>query len=228
MWQALRDEIRPLGTEIVTVALDVQGVEAARPWVERANATHPSLVDAAHVLDELLGIVNVPSGVWIDAAGAIVRPPETAYPHRPSFLDRPAPPGSPPHVVERVQALHQLRIDPDAYVAAVRDWAENGAASRYVLPAQAVLARSRPRPWEEAEAAAHFALAQHLYRKGRPEAAVRHFRAAHRLQPDNWTYKRQAWSLVDPTQGPTKEFEGDWLTDVKKMGAESYYPALDM
>ena len=28
------------------------------------------------------------------------------------------------------------------------------------------------------------------------EAAIRRFNACHRLQPDNWTYKRQAWSLV--------------------------------
>ena len=27
-------------------------------------------------------------------------------------------------------------------------------------------------------------------------AAIAHFNECHRLQPDNWTYKRQAWSLV--------------------------------
>jgi len=48
------------------------------------------------------------------------------------------------------------------------------------------------------------------------------------LQPDNWTYKRQAWSLADPLQGPTEQYEGDWLSDVKKIGAENYYPPLQM
>ena len=28
--------------------------------------------------------------------------------------------------------------------------------------------------------------------------------------------------------GPTSEYEGDWLTDVRKIGAENYYPPLQM
>ena len=55
-----------------------------------------------------------------------------------------------------------------------------------------------------------------------------HFRRARRLQPLNWTYKRQAWILADPRQGPTDVFEGDWLSDVREIGAENYYPPLDM
>jgi hypothetical protein len=76
----------PQGLEIVTVALDAAGTEAVRPWVEAAHPGHPSLIDQAHLLDELLGVVNVPSGVWIDEQGMIVRPPEPAYPRRPTSL----------------------------------------------------------------------------------------------------------------------------------------------
>ena len=68
---------------MVSVALDTGGAQAAAPWIDRAKTTHPALIDAAHVLDELLGIVNVPSGVWIDEDGIIVRPPEPAFPWRP-------------------------------------------------------------------------------------------------------------------------------------------------
>ncbi len=228
MWQELRRELYPKGLEIVTVALDTGGAEAARPWIERAKPEHPSLIDRAHVVDELFGIVNVPSGVWIDEAGLIVRPPETAYPRRPAFVDRPIPPDASPEVAARVAEVKKLRIEADKYIAALRDWVERGAASRYALAPEEVLRRSRPRPVEEATAAAHFELGQHLHRAGLPEAAVPHFREAHRLQPDNWTYKRQAWTLVDPVQGPNAVYEGDWLTDVRKIGAENYYPPLDM
>ncbi len=228
MWQELRRELYPKGLEIVTVALDTGGAEAARPWIERAKPEHPSLIDRAHVVDELFGIVNVPSGVWIDEAGLIVRPPETAYPRRPAFVDRPIPPDASPEVAARVAEVKKLRIEADKYIAALRDWVKRGAASRYALASEEVLRRSRLRPVEEATAAAHFELGQHLHRAGRPEAAVLHFREAHRLQPDNWTYKRQAWTLVDPVQGPNAVYEGDWLTDVRKIGAENYYPPLDM
>jgi len=40
-----------------------------RPWIEAARPEHPALIDERHRLDELFGIVNVPSGVWIDETG---------------------------------------------------------------------------------------------------------------------------------------------------------------
>lgn len=228
MWQELRGELRPRGLEIVTVALDTSGAEAVRPWIEAAQPAHPSLIDRAHLVDELFGIVNVPSGVWIDETGMIVRPPETAYPRRPSFLDREIPADASPEQVARIAEAKKLRVEADRYIAALRDWVARGAESRFALAPEEVLRRSRPRPIEEATAAAHFELGQHLHRTGHPEEAVVHFREAHRLQADNWTYKRQAWNLVDPAQGPTAVYEGDWLTDVKEIGAENYYPALEL
>ena len=59
MWQVLRDELHPKGLEIVTVALDARGAAVARPWIEKAMARHPSLIDDSHQLDRL-GVVNVP------------------------------------------------------------------------------------------------------------------------------------------------------------------------
>ena len=77
MWQALHEELEPLGLSVVTVALDLDP-EKARPWIEAAAPTHPSLVDSHHHLDELLGISNVPMAVWIDETGTLVRPAEGA------------------------------------------------------------------------------------------------------------------------------------------------------
>ena len=84
-----------------------------------------------------------------------------------------------------------------------RGWSKRpGQASRFALSAEVVLERSRPRPVEEATAAAHFALGQHLHLAVEREGRVRHFRAAYRLHPDNWTYKRQAWRLLPAGQAP--------------------------
>ena len=210
------------------MALDSGGPEAARPWVERAQPGYATLVDEAHLMDELFGVVNVPSALWINEDGAIVRPPEPAFPWRPPFLDREMPEDASPQLVARLTEAKNIRVEPEKYVGALRDWVQNGPESPYALDPDEVIARSRPRPVEEAEAAAHFELGQHLHREGRTELAIPHFREAHRLQPDNWTYKRQAWSLTNPDQGPTEQYEGDWVTDVRKIGAENYYPRLEM
>ncbi len=228
VWQARYRELHPNGLEIVTVALDTGGVAVARPWIEAAQPNYVSLIDQAHVIDALFGVVNVPSGVWIDEAGMIVRPPETAYPHRPSFLDRAIPLRATPSEIDRITQVNKLRIDADGYIAALRDWVAHGAASRFALAPEEVMRRSRPRPVAEATAAAHFELGQHLHRSGRHDDAITHFREAYHLQPDNWTYKRQAWSLLAPGQSPIAVYGSDWLSDVQKIGAENYYPPLDL
>ena len=227
MWQALRSELHPHGLEVVTVALDVN-VEAARGLIARNPHDHPSLIDSAHVLDELFGIVNVPSGVWIDERGVIVRPPEPAFPIRREYNASQAPANLPERIAAMLEEAGKIRIDPETYVAALRDWVARGDESPFALSPDEVIERSRPRPVEEAQAAAHFELGQHLHAAGQSELAVGHFREAHRLQPDNWTYKRQAWSLADPLQGPTELYDGDWLSEVRKVGAENYYPPLRM
>ena len=62
----------------ITVALD-RSPEDARPWIEAARPTHPSLIDSGHVLAELYHVVNVPTLIWIDEAGRIVRPNDNQF-----------------------------------------------------------------------------------------------------------------------------------------------------
>jgi hypothetical protein len=225
----LREELNPRGLEIVTIALDLKGVESAGRWIDAAQPSHPSLIDQAHSVDELLGVVNVPNGVWVDERGMIVRPAEPAFPARPTFLrDQAQPAATDPYLAEVYAESRKIRIQPERYVEALRDWVENGADSRFALSAEQVLTRSGERSGAGSLAAAHFELAQHLWRLGHNDAAVPHFREARRLQPINWTYKRQAWSLAHRHQAPTDMFEGDWLSDVRAVGAENYYPRLDM
>jgi peroxiredoxin len=246
LWQALRTELHPRGLEIVTVALDTGGATAAGPWIAAAGPEHPSLIDVKHTLAEQLGVVNVPTGVWIDEQGLIVRPPETApglssaemmaAGARQGSRDQ-APRTAPTPSARRLamnEAVVDLRLEREPYQAALRDWVAHGADSPYALSPEDVVTRSRPRPPEVARAAASFELAVHLHRIGHGEDAVAWFRAAHRLQPDNWTYRRQAWSFVDPLQGPAEgaedswPYDSDWITDYRKVGAEGYYPTTEV
>ena len=230
MWQELRTELHPRGLEVVTVALDVDA-EAARPFIDAARPAHPSLIDQAHVLDERFGVVNVPNGLWIDEAGFIVRPAEPAFPGRNPVLDQLKnidPSTLPPDQAAMLAEAQKIKTDPEGYLAMLQDWVEHGAASRYALSPDEVVRRSQPRASDEALAAAEFELGQHLHRAGDHAAAIPHWRAAHRLYPDNWTYKRQAWEFEDPMrQGHTDAYDGSWYEDVVKIGAENYYPPIE-
>jgi signal transduction histidine kinase len=84
----------------------------------------------------------------------------------------------------------------------------------------------------QARAAACFALGEHLHRIKGHDAAVPWWREAHALYPENWTYKRQAWTLVttpegatenDLMQGPNEVYSGNWLDDVIAAGGGGSY-----
>ncbi len=204
--------------------------ESARPWIEAANPDHPSLIDRAHVTDELFGFVNVPNAVWIDESGTLVRPAHAAHVKQSPLRDMEVPEGL-GRVGEMLTEVKKIRTDVDLYRAAIHDWVDRGAESEWAMAPHEVVDRSRPRPAEHAEAAAAFALAQHLWRRGEHDGAVPWFREAHRLHPDNWTYKRQAWTFAttepgqpsDLMQGPTELYEGNWLDDVRAIGGGEHY-----
>ena len=173
--------------------------------------------------------MNVPSGTWIDEEGWIVRPPEAASPNRDvekAIRSSVLPSDATARQREALEAAKKIRFEPEAYVAALRDWIAHGANSRFALAPDEVVRRSRSRPTEEALAAAHFELAQHLHRLGHADDAVSHFRDAQRLQPDNWTYRRQAWSLLPKGTTSRETYGSDWLDGVLREGPENYYPPM--
>ena len=229
MWQAHRTRWYPKGLEVVTVALDVDP-EAARPFIVEAKPEHPSLIDSAHVCDKLFGFINVPNAVWIDEDGMIVRPSEPAHPGHNAFTESVKNMDVstlPPEIAEILVEARKIRADHEQYLAMVEDWVENGAASPYAHGADEVVNRSDVRSLEHATAAAEFELGEWLHTSGNHAAAIPHWREAHRLFPENWTYKRQAWNFESPVvQGHTDAYEGSWFEDVKAIGAENYYPEI--
>lgn len=242
MWQAFRNEVADQGVEVVTVGIDTAGPEACRPYIEAANPEHPSLIDEHHRVAELFGVINIPNAVWIDEHGMIVRPAEPA-PAPPSVGgERESSLGEVTDLPDRVAAImgeaSKIEADPASYEVALRDWIKNGAESAFALDADQVIDRSGPRSQDSARGHAHFELATHLELAGEHDAAIVHFRKAHELVPENFAFRRQAWSLEPSVEGPLARFwqgplpgeeadwpyAGDWLTDVREMGASNYYP----
>jgi peroxiredoxin len=229
-WRQFRDELHDDGLEIVTVAMDASGPAAARRWIEKAEPTHPALIDTAHELGARFGVVNVPNAVWIDEDGVIVRPAEPAWmedPHASSEVAARAADELPPDHNDVRSEIAKMHIDPSVYPAMIRDWVRHGSASHYALAPHEVVDRSQPRSQSSSEAAAYFELGEHLHRNGEHVGAIAMWRRAHELQPDNWTYKRQAWNLEEPDSVRTIDAYGSgWLDDVRALGAENYYPAI--
>ena len=184
-------------------------------------------------------MINIPSSIWIDEAGMIVRPAETApAPPRdaPAAPRMQLPDEMPQRMKEMLTEAAKITSHAEQYHAALRDWVDKGAASEFAMSPEKVVARSRPRNAERALGHAHFELAAQLEIDGHHALAVKHFREAHRLVPESWTFRRQAWSLEKVGDGPLARFwqgpapgneaawpyEGDWLADIKAEGAENY------
>ena len=247
----MRSELHAHGLEIVTVSLEMSGPEASRSYIDAAAPEHPSLLDPGHVVDALFGVVNIPNVVWIDERGVIVRPAEAGWPgarqefpaNLRSSLPKVGRAITAPRRAEGTPAANVLNAGQDrsTYAEAIRDWVAKGADSAYALPPDDVIARSQPRSIAESEGAAHFELANHLWAAGKRDLAITHFNECHRLQPDNWTYKRQAWSIVSNervggefgrfVQGPLEgeedvwPFASDFRSDVAMVAEGGYYPA---
>jgi hypothetical protein len=170
--------------------------------------------------------------VWIDEDGVLVRPAESASIVRSPLRDAEIPAGLPERIDRAMREVKSMPDHADDYRAAIVDWAQRGADSPYALSPDEVVARSQPRGDDEARAAACFELGEHLRRTVGHDAAVPWWREAHRLHPTNWTYKRQAWTLVttpegatenDLFQGPNEVYDGNWLDDVIALGGGQAY-----
>ena len=200
MWQALHAQLESAAVTVVTVALDVDP-EKARPWIEAAAPTHPSLIDSEHRIDELFGISNVPMAVWINETGTIVRNAEAAALEPSKYAAIEITDDFPESIRAVLTEMKQLPDIGEAYRAAIIDWAERGMDSRFALDPDEVIRRSQPRPVEHSRAAACFEIGRHLHEQGHGQAAIPWWKQAHRLFPDNWTYKRQAWTLASTPDG---------------------------
>jgi hypothetical protein len=230
VWQQLHAEFESAGVTVVTIGLD-SDPSLAYPWIDAANPTHPSLIDRAHITGGILGFTNIPMAIWVDENGVIVRPAEAASVQPNTLKGNPLPEGLPPRITARLEIVQQFDDTHESYLEALRDWVANGVKSRYALTPEEVIERSQPRGVDESRGAACFELGNAIRERSGLEAASGWWREAHRLDPTNWTYRRQAWSLATTKEGepsdliqePTDLFEGNWLDDVLAGGGAQAY-----
>lgn len=212
MWQSLYDELKDQGFTVLAVAMDQP--DAARPWIDNAKPAFPCLIDRDHRLADLYNLLNVPQAVWIDEAGRIVRPPETAGSND-GFraMDRKT------FTVPEAVLAERARVKAQ-YFDAVRDWVRHGSASRHVLDGERAAARLHLPDESVAQAHANFRLGLHLLRAGNGDEATEHLTEASRLHPDSWAIWRQAAEKDARGLAAGRAF---WAR-VDALGDRAYYP----
>jgi tetratricopeptide (TPR) repeat protein len=181
------------------VAQDTGGAKDAGPWITAAKPEYTALIDERQIVTQKYHMVNVPTAVWIDERGRIVRPNEVA------FID------------DRFKSF--TNMESANYIDAIRDWAARGAKSIYALSEDELKARLRPVNDDRLRADAEFALGEFLFKQGKGADAIPHFKEAQRLDPDNWNYKRQAWALSDAD----RDYGTNFKKEVQKLNGKPYY-----
>ncbi len=162
------------------------------------------LIDEKHTVASLYNMVNVPTAVWINEKGRIVRPNETA------FIDN------------RFKSMHG--IDAQPYLDGVRDWLAKDDRSNYSMTPEQLRQRLARPTSEYLLADAYFKLAEYLVKTGYDRDAIPYFKTAQKLRPESWNYKRQAWLLADPD----KDYGTNFSKEVKALNGKPYYPPLDL
>lgn len=176
--------------------------------IETAKKTGPLtytvLIDEKHLVSKLYNMVNVPTGVWIDEKGRIVRPNEVAF------------------VDDRFKNFSGLDSAP--YLNALKDWAEKGDKSAYVMSEDRLREKVSADDPNIAQASAEFGLGEQLYKSGHQAEAIPHFKEAQRLNPKSWNYKRQAYALSSE-----KDYGTTFRDEVQKIGGSKvYYPPPEL
>lgn len=186
---------------VITVALD-KSPEDARPWIEAARPTHPALIDTKHVLADLYNIVNVPTILWIDEQGRIVRPNDVAF-GTDTFR-------------------HITGLDSAKHLTALRAWVRG---ERPALTEGQIRALQSLPTQADQQARAEFALGVWLFEQGRLEAAEQHFVRAGELAPHDFTIRRGTMPMrgIDPMGPQFREMLQEWT----RAGNRYYRPLPD-
>jgi hypothetical protein len=200
VWQAIHEELSPYGLSVITVAID-RSLDDARPWVERAGATHPSLVDTEHRAADLYNMVNVPTVVWIDEQFRIVRPQDVHY--------------------VSTEYASVTNFHPRKPLAALRSWVM-GEAPAY---SGDVTADTKVPTPQDQEARACFSVAWWLTQQGRHDAAERWYVRAGELAPHDFTIRRGSLPIrgIDPAGPAFFQMVGEWVS----QGNSYYVPLAD-
>jgi hypothetical protein len=199
-WQDVYKDLADDDFVIIAAAQDSGGEAVAREWYDKAEATYVTLVDEAHTISSLYGLVNVPSAVWIDETGRIRRIDEGTY-----------------ATVHKMGDFEFGRAD---YAPMVVDWVANGDASTHVQAPVSLEGLTVPSD-EVALADPTFKLGVYFHQQGDEAKANHYWEAAQALDPRSWNYARQDWSFTPEEAG------ANWQKKFQTLEGKPYYQPIE-
>ena len=152
-------------------------------------------MDTNHTISSRYDLVNVPSAVWIDEQGTVLRIDEGSY--------------------ATTHKMGEIEFGRNDYAPMVADWVRNGADSRYVTDASAT--RLTPKTADQARAEPAFKLGVYFHAQGDSAKAGQYWQKAQALNPDSWNYARQDWSFT-PEQA-----RENWAAKLQTLDGKPYY-----
>jgi hypothetical protein len=203
VWQAIYNELKDQNFEIISVAQDTGGEEAAGPIFDAADVSYTALIDVNHHISALYNLVNVPSGVWIDEEGRIKRINEGTY----------------------AKSHMNGAFGTDDYVPIVRDWVAKGDESRHVWGTDRVKSSIVVRTPEAEQAQPTFRLGTYYFTNDNDAKAELYWTRAQELDPTSWNYLRQ--DLLYEEGGSAGPAWRERVEEVDSAGG-SYYAPLEI
>ncbi len=205
VWQVIYEELQAEypDFEIISAAQDTGGEADAGPIFDAGNVSYTAIIDDNHHISALYNLVNVPSGVWIDEAGRIVRINEGTY----------------------AKTHMNGAFGTDDYVPIVRDWVANGAESEYVWDSEKVEDSIFERTPEAERAQPAFRLGGYYFQNDNDAKAEQYWTLAQELDPTSWNYLRQDLLYEDGgSAGPEWQ---ERRREIEGAGG-SYYAPLEI
>ena len=135
-------------------------------------------------------MVNVPTVVWIDEDGRIVRPNDVAF-----TTDK---------------GGRYANVSTEEQMALLRSWVHGRLPTQ---PDDVLVDRIAPPSAASQAARAHFGLGWWLQQSGRADAAQHHFRIGGELAPDDFmnSPRHHAHARVQPVRTGVPQMVADWL-----------------
>lgn len=202
VWQAAYEDINDDNFVLISAAQDTGGEAAAGKIFDAAKVTYTAIIDEDHTISTLFNLVNVPSAVWIDEEGRIVRINEGTYAAQ--------------------HKLGTIEFGSDVYVPALRDWIAKGSDSQYVWSPKEVAARIIARTPDGEHAEPAFKLGVYFHKLGNEEQANHWWEESQKLNPDSWNFHRQDWSFTP------REAGRNWFKKVQGLAGKPYYRPLEL